>query len=129
MIPIELWYVGHAPLKTGTQIELGIVVHLPMETGARLLRKVIVRIEEGHMLIRLVPFLAGIICTWLIPQSILYDRLVCLWISFSYTATWTLSMSVAAANTAGHTKKATTNTILLIGYCLDNFIEPFFLHR
>ncbi|KAE9989605.1 hypothetical protein EG327_002482 [Venturia inaequalis] len=78
------------------------------------------------MLICLLPFLAGTIGTWIIPQSIPYGRLVCLWISFTYTATWTLSMSVATANTAGHTKKITTNAALLIGYCLGNFIGPFF---
>lgn len=78
------------------------------------------------MLACLVPFLAGTLGTWLIPQSLPYGRLACLWISFSYTATWTLSMSVATANTAGHTKKITTNAVLLIGYCLGNFIGPFF---
>lgn len=67
------------------------------------------------MLICLIPFLAGTIGTWLVPQSVPYGRLVCLWISFSYTATWTLSMSVATANTAGHTKKVATNAMLLIG--------------
>lgn len=67
------------------------------------------------MLVCLIPFLAGTIGTWLVPQSIPYGRLVCLWISFSYTATWTLSMSVATANTAGHTKKVATNAMLLIG--------------
>lgn len=35
-------------------------------------------------------------------------------------------MSVATANTAGHTKKITTNAMLLIGYCLGNFVGPFF---
>ncbi|KAF1846560.1 uncharacterized protein K460DRAFT_417614 [Cucurbitaria berberidis CBS 394.84] len=35
-------------------------------------------------------------------------------------------MSVATANTAGHTKKVTTNAFLLIGYCLGNFIGLFF---
>lgn len=35
-------------------------------------------------------------------------------------------MAVATANTAGHTKKITTNAMLLIGYCLGNFIGPFF---
>ncbi|KAF2704112.1 MFS general substrate transporter [Pleomassaria siparia CBS 279.74] len=78
------------------------------------------------IMVCLAPFLAGTIGTWLVPHSILYGRLVCLWISFSYTATWTLSMSVATANTAGHTKKVTTNAFLLIGYCLGNFISPFF---
>lgn len=35
-------------------------------------------------------------------------------------------MSLATANTAGHTKKITTNAMLLIGYCIGNFIGPFF---
>ncbi|KAI8288922.1 hypothetical protein K4K60_009993 [Colletotrichum sp. SAR11_57] len=78
------------------------------------------------MLACLVPFLAGILGLWLIDQSNPYGRLACLWISFAYTATWTLSMSVATANTAGHTKKITTNAMLLIGYCVGNFIGPFF---
>lgn len=72
------------------------------------------------------PFLAGVLGLRLISQSNSYGRLACLWISFSYTASWTLSMSVATANTAGHTKKITTNAILLIGYCLGNFVGPFF---
>lgn len=78
------------------------------------------------MLACLAPFLAGILGLWLIDQSNPYGRLACLWISFAYTATWTLSMSVATANTAGHTKKITTNAMLLIGYCVGNFIGPFF---
>lgn len=78
------------------------------------------------MLMCLVPFLAGILGLWLIEQSNPYGRLACLWISFAYTAAWTLSMSVATANTAGHTKKITTNAMLLIGYCLGNFVGPFF---
>lgn len=78
------------------------------------------------MLVCLVPFLAGVCGLWLISNDKPYGRLVCLWISFSYTATWTLSMAVATANTAGHTKKITTNALLLIGYCLGNFIGPFF---
>jgi MFS transporter, ACS family, allantoate permease len=78
------------------------------------------------MLICLAPFLAGVCGLWLIDDSKPYGRLVCLWISFTYTATWTLSMAVATANTAGHTKNITTNAMLLIGYCLGNFVGPFF---
>lgn len=78
------------------------------------------------MIICLFPFLAGVVGLWCIDQSQPYGRLVCLWISFTYTATWTLSMTVATANTAGHTKKITTNALLLIGYCLGNFVGPFF---
>ncbi|KAF5646560.1 allantoate and ureidosuccinate permease [Fusarium sp. NRRL 25303] len=78
------------------------------------------------MLLGLVPFLAGVLGLHFLPHSDAYARLACLWMSFSYTATWTLSMSVSMANTAGHTKKITTNALLLIGYCLGNFVGPFF---
>ncbi|RDW74418.1 uncharacterized protein DSM5745_07080 [Aspergillus mulundensis] len=78
------------------------------------------------MLLCIVPFLVGVLGLWLLPSSNPYGRLVCLWISFAYTAAWTLSMSVATANTAGHTKKITTNALLIIGYCLGNFVGPFF---
>lgn len=78
------------------------------------------------MLVCLIPALAGVVGMWLLPQTNPYGRLVCLWITFSYTASWSLSMSVVTANTAGHTKKATSAAILLIGYCLGNFIGPFF---
>ena len=78
------------------------------------------------MLACLVPALAGVLGMWLLPQSNPYGRLVCLWITFSYTATGSLSISVVTANTAGHTKKATSAAVLLIGYCLGNFVGPFF---
>ncbi|KAL4903875.1 hypothetical protein BDW74DRAFT_179460 [Aspergillus multicolor] len=78
------------------------------------------------MLLCIIPFLVGVLGLWLLPSSNPYGRLVCLWISFAYTAAWTLSMSVATANTAGHTKKITTNALLIIGYCLGNFVGPFF---
>lgn len=78
------------------------------------------------MLVCLVPFLVGLIGLQTVSYSAPYGRLACLWICFAYTATWTLSMSVATANTAGHTKKVTVNAMLLIGYCLGNFVGPFF---
>lgn len=78
------------------------------------------------MLICLIPFLTGVLGLWLLDKSKPYGRLACLWISFSYTATWTLSMSVAVANTAGATKRTVTNATLIVGYCLGNFAGPFF---
>lgn len=78
------------------------------------------------MFVCLLPTLAGVVGMWVLPQSNPYGRLACLWITFTYTATWTLSMSVVTANTAGHTKKSTSAAVLLIGYCLGNFIGPFF---
>ncbi|KAH7133974.1 major facilitator superfamily domain-containing protein [Dactylonectria macrodidyma] len=78
------------------------------------------------MLIAMIPFLGGLLGLRLLSQDNSYGRLACLWVTFCYTAAGTLSMSVAIANTAGHTKKITTNAMLLIGYCIGNFIGPFF---
>lgn len=78
------------------------------------------------MLLCIIPFLVGVLGLWLLSSSNPYGRLVCLWISFAYTAAWTLCMSIATANTAGHTKKITTNAMVIIGYCLGNFVGPFF---
>lgn len=78
------------------------------------------------MLLCLIPFLAGLLGLQLIPDNVPYGRLVCLWLCYFYTASWVLMLSVSTANTAGHTKKITTNAILLIGYCIGNFIGPFF---
>ncbi|KAL4932979.1 uncharacterized protein BDV17DRAFT_287344 [Aspergillus undulatus] len=80
------------------------------------------------MLICNLPFLAGTLGLHLLDSqtSNPYARLVCLWICFAYTASWTLCMCVATASTAGHTKKITTNAMVIIGYCLGNFIGPFF---
>lgn len=81
------------------------------------------------MILCILPLLVGTIGLWTIEESNPYGHLVCLWICFAYTAAWTLSMSVATANTAGHTKKITTNAMLIIGYCLGNFIGPFFFKK
>jgi MFS family permease len=81
------------------------------------------------MFVCLLPTLAGVIGMWTLPSSVPWGRMVCLWITFTYTATWTLSMSVVTANTAGHTKKSTSAAMLLIGYCLGNFIGPFFFRK
>lgn len=78
------------------------------------------------MLIAMIPFLVGLLGLRLLSQDNSYGRLACLWVTFCYTAAGTLSMSVAIANTAGHTKKITTNAMLLIGYCIGNFVGPFF---
>lgn len=81
------------------------------------------------MFVCLLPTLAGVIGQWTLPQNEHWGRLVCLWITFTYTATWSLSMSVVTANTAGHTKKSASAAIHLIGYCLGNFIGPFFFRK
>lgn len=78
------------------------------------------------MAVFLLPFLAGTIGVWCTPDSKPYGRLVSLWCTFTYNAAWTLSLAVSTANTAGQTKKITTNATMLIGYSIGNIIGPFF---
>lgn len=41
-----------------------------------------------------------------------------------YPTTFICALSCFASNTAGHTKKITTNAIFLIGYCVGNLVGP-----
>lgn len=95
-------------------------------TGATLIASSYQNARLITMFVCLLPTLTGVVGMWTLSQTNPYGRLVCLWITFTYTASWTLVMSVVIANTAGHTKKSTSAAITLIGYCLGNFIGPFF---
>lgn len=43
----------------------------------------------------------------------------------AFSASLPISMSLIASNVAGYTKKATTSSIMFIGYCTGNIIGPF----
>lgn len=51
-------------------------------------------------------------------------RLAGYYVMFVYPVTTICALSCFASNTAGHTKKITTNAIFLIGYCVGNLIGP-----
>ncbi|KAL4782174.1 major facilitator superfamily domain-containing protein [Aspergillus varians] len=65
------------------------------------------------MILCIIPFLVGVLGLKLLPESNPYGRLVCLWISFAYRLLDPLH-------------KITTNAMVIIGYCLGNFVGPFF---
>ncbi|KAI1621289.1 MFS transporter [Exophiala viscosa] len=48
------------------------------------------------------------------------------WLIFIFPTAGILLYSMLGANVAGHTKKVTTNAVVLIGYCVGNIIGPQF---
>jgi ACS family allantoate permease-like MFS transporter len=51
-------------------------------------------------------------------------RLAGYYLMYVYPVTTICALSCFASNTAGHTKKITTNAIFLIGYCIGNIVGP-----
>ncbi|WPK25151.1 hypothetical protein PUMCH_002454 [Australozyma saopauloensis] len=51
-------------------------------------------------------------------------RLAGYYVMYVYPVTTICALSCFASNTAGHTKKISTNAIFLIGYCVGNLIGP-----
>ena len=51
-------------------------------------------------------------------------RLAGYYLMYVYPTTMICALSCFASNTAGHTKKITTNAVFLIGYCVGNLIGP-----
>ena len=55
-----------------------------------------------------------------------YGRLAALYMSYFYLGPYVVGLSLATANTAGHTKKVTTNALVFVAYCVSNIIGPQF---
>ena len=59
-----------------------------------------------------------------LPTSNKNGRLVSYYCIYVYWAAYPTVVSLAMANTSGHTKKVTMNAILFFSYCLGNIIAP-----
>jgi len=77
-------------------------------------------------LLFIIPFFVGLLGLRLIPDSKPWGRLISLWLCFSFSSPYGIGMALANANTAGHTKRITTNAMYIIGAGLGSFIGPFF---
>ena len=73
----------------------------------------------------IIPFLAGIIGLQVIPESMPYGRLASVWLCWFFPAPYGISMALMNGNTAGHTKRITTNAMFVMGGGLGSFIGPF----
>ena len=74
----------------------------------------------------LIPNIAGCFGLRYVPLDQHVGRLICYYLTGPYNAAFVLVLSLQTANTAGHTKKVTTNAALFLGYCTGNIAGPFF---
>ena len=61
-----------------------------------------------------------------LPTTNYHGRLGALYMSYFYLGPYIVSLGLITANTAGHTKKVTTNALVFIAYCVSNIIGPQF---
>jgi len=61
-----------------------------------------------------------------LPLDNLNGRLAALYMSYFYLGPYIVGLGMSTANTAGHTKKITTNCLIFIAYCVSNIIAPQF---
>ncbi|KAL9092354.1 MAG: hypothetical protein Q9159_000862 [Coniocarpon cinnabarinum] len=88
--------------------------------------------KRGHnsriyfLILFLIPNIAGSFGLRFVPLDQHVGRLICYYLTGPYNAAFVLVLSLQTANTAGHTKKVTTNAALFLGYCTGNIAGPFF---
>ena len=72
-----------------------------------------------------IPNLLGVLLVNLLPWSDKVGLLFGQWLTGVGTTGFVLSLSWLSSVTAGHTKRVTTNAIMLIAYCVGNATAPF----
>lgn len=81
----------------------------------------------------LLGILVGLVSTVFLHTLAVDDyngRLAALYMAYFYFGPYVVSLGMNTANTAGHTKKVTTNALVFISYCVSNIVGPqFFLSR
>lgn len=80
------------------------------------------------MIIPLMPAIAGIAAVYgtMNTDANKYGRVVAYWLINSYAVTWPFVLTIIGQNIAGHTKRAFTNTLMLILFATGNIAGPFF---
>ncbi|KAF7538360.1 hypothetical protein G7054_g2980 [Neopestalotiopsis clavispora] len=80
------------------------------------------------MIVPLLPAIAGIAAVYgtMNTGANKYGRVVAYWLINSYAVTWPFVLTIIGQNIAGHTKRAFTNTMMLILFATGNIAGPFF---
>lgn len=68
--------------------------------------------------------LAGALMIKLLPESDKISRLAGLWLISAYASSFPTILSLISSNICGHTKKATVNAMLFLGFCTGYIIGP-----
>ncbi|KAK6075989.1 allantoate permease [Seiridium cupressi] len=83
------------------------------------------------MIIPLLPAIAGIAAIYgtMNTGANKYGRVVAYWLINSYAVTWPFVLTIIGQNIAGHTKRAFTNTMMLMLFAVGNIAGPFFFRN
>ncbi|KAG0653025.1 putative transporter [Hyphodiscus hymeniophilus] len=73
----------------------------------------------------LVPLMATAL-VWKLPASNIHGRLAAYYLCYCFWGAYTLSASLPAQNTSGHSKKVTNNMLSFVAYSVGTIIGPFF---
>ncbi|KAN0129721.1 Major facilitator superfamily domain containing protein [Lactarius tabidus] len=73
----------------------------------------------------MVPNILGVFLVNFLPWHDKVGLLFSVWLSVIGTPTYVISLAWVSQTTAGHTKRVTTNAIMLSGYCIGNAAGPF----
>lgn len=68
--------------------------------------------------------LAGALMIKLLPESHKLSRLGGLWLISAYASAFPTILSLVSSNITGHTKKATVNGMLFVGFCIGYIVGP-----
>lgn len=68
--------------------------------------------------------LAGALMIKLLPADHKVSRLAGLWLISAYASSFPTILSLVSSNICGHTKKATVNGMLFLGFCTGYIIGP-----
>ncbi|KAF5506705.1 putative transporter [Colletotrichum siamense] len=74
----------------------------------------------------LVVGMVATVLLYTLPLDSYTGRLWALYWSYFYLGPYIVALGINSANTAGHTKKVTTNAIVFAAYCISNIIGPQF---
>jgi ACS family allantoate permease-like MFS transporter len=86
------------------------------------------RIPDSRAWVAILYFVPNILSVFLVNFLPWHDKvglLFSVWISGIGTTAFVISLAWVSQTTAGHTKRVTTNAIMLSGYCIGNAAGPF----
>ncbi|KIK53325.1 hypothetical protein GYMLUDRAFT_179067 [Collybiopsis luxurians FD-317 M1] len=72
-----------------------------------------------------IPCLLGVFLVNFLPWTNQVGLLFSVWLCTTQIMAFVISLAWVSSTTAGHTKKITMNTVMLIGYCIGNAVGPF----
>jgi ACS family allantoate permease-like MFS transporter len=82
--------------------------------------------RSGWVMFGIIVGLIAAVFLYTLPLDNYNGRLAALYMSYFYLGPYIVALGINSANTAGHTKKVTTNALIFIAYCVSNIIAPQF---